>query len=105
MHGTAHHIIHAFKLILIAELNFAGHHDDGNNKLQKHLMIQVLDHHMGIVLAFFALHGFDPVGIEQRKDQGHQKDDNESAKRKIFNESKRFDFFFRYFGIHGSKLQ
>jgi hypothetical protein len=39
-------------------------------------MIQIFNHHMGIVLALFALHGLDPMGIEQRKDNGHQKNDN-----------------------------
>jgi len=82
------------KLLLIAELNLAELHADRQNELQENLMVEVLDQGMRIILAFFALHGFDPVGVQNGEDEGDQKDHHQPGKGEIFDEPKRLDSLF-----------
>ena len=100
MQGAANDGVHALKLFGCAELNFPEHNTHGNNNLDKHLVVQVFDETVGIILAFLPLERFDPVGVEHRQDDRHQKNNDQPGERKIFHQAKRLDSFFRQFGIH-----
>ena len=92
--SIANDTIHAFELFLAAELNFSEHDTDRNNKLYKNLMIQIFYEAAGIIFTFLTLHGFDPMGIEHRQYNRNQENNNQTGKRKIFDQPKRLDSFF-----------
>ena len=100
MQGAANDFVHALELLGCAELNFSEHYPHGNDNLNKHLMIEVFDKTVGIIFAFLPLQCFDPVGVEHRQNDRNQKKNDQPGEGKIFNQAKRFDFFFRLFRIH-----
>jgi hypothetical protein len=55
---------------------------------------------MGIILAFLALHRFDPMGIEHRKYDRNQKNNDQPGECKILDQPKWGNAFFRGFGVH-----
>jgi hypothetical protein len=46
------------------------------------------------------LQGADPVGVEHRKDDGAQKNDDQAGKGEIFDQTKRLDAFRDARGFH-----
>ena len=64
--GTANDLVQAIELFLITELNFTEFKHDGNVKLNKHLVVQIFNKAIGVILTFLALHCLDPMGIKHR---------------------------------------
>ena len=90
---AADHVVHALQLVRVAQLNLAELHADRQDELDEHLVVEVFDQGVGIVLGFFALHGLDPVGVQDGEDEGDQENDDQPGEGEILDEAKRLYFF------------
>jgi hypothetical protein len=87
---AAHHIVHALQLVRVPELNPAELHADRQDELDEHLVVQVLDQGVGVVLGLFTLHGLHPVGVQDGEDEGDKENDHQSGEGEILDEAERF---------------
>jgi hypothetical protein len=99
--GVPDDFIHQLKLFPVAELNFAEEIIHRNLKLGVDLMVEILDEQPAVILAFFELKRPRPVDVQKAEDDRSQKNGNQTGKREIFDESKRFCFFFKGLRRHG----
>ncbi len=90
MQGAAHNLVHQLELRFFPQLNAIFFEDGWNYKLEKDLVVEVINQQQCVIFVFFKLQTTRPVNIEDGKNHRAGKDDNQAGKRKIFHQSERF---------------
>ena len=67
MKCTSDDLIHAFKLFFVTKLNFAELQCNGDDKLQKDLMVKIFDQKAGEVFTFFFCMAFAQCVLSKEK--------------------------------------